>query len=174
MSSAIFAPRRNRALLKLGLAVAFLVVAFDQATKWYVVHHVMDPPTIIALTGFIDVVMVWNRGISFGFLGSDNAAAPLILAGLAALIVVVLFFWLRRVSSRFLALALGLVIGGAVGNIIDRLQWGAVADFISVTLSFIPLALFNPWPAFNVADAAISVGVVLILIDGFFLQQPKR
>ncbi|MEQ9491916.1 MAG: signal peptidase II [Alphaproteobacteria bacterium] len=161
-------------MIRFGLVVAALVVAFDQATKWFVVHHVMDPPTIIAVTGFIDLVMVWNRGVSFGFFGSDSSAAPLILSALAAAIVVVLFVWMRRVHDRFLTLALGLVIGGAIGNIIDRLQWGAVADFISVTLSFIPLALFNPWPAFNVADAAISIGVVLILVDGLFRQQPKR
>lgn len=147
------------------------MIAFDQATKWLIVYHVMEPPTVIPVTGFIDLVMVWNRGVSFGLFGSDSAAAPLILSALAAAIVVFLIAWLRRTSDRFLALALGLVIGGAVGNIIDRLQWGAVADFVSVTLSFVPLALFNPWPAFNVADAAISIGVVLILYDGFFRQQ---
>lgn len=151
-----------------------IIVAFDQATKWLIVTQVMNPPTVIAVTGFIDLVMVWNRGVSFGLFGSDSAAAPLILSALAAAIVVFLAGWLRRTSDRFLALALGLVIGGAIGNIIDRLQWGAVADFVSVTLSFIPLALFNPWPAFNVADAAISIGVVLILYDGFFRQQRNQ
>ena len=122
------------------------MVAFDQATKWLIVNQVMDPPTVIAITGFIDLVMVWNRGVSFGLFGSDSAAAPLILSALAAAIVVFLVGWLRRTTDRLLALALGLVIGGAVGNIIDRLQWGAVADFVSVTLSFVPLALFNPCP----------------------------
>ena len=161
-------------MIRFGLIVAAIIVAFDQATKWLIVAKVMTPPTIIPVTGFIDLVMVWNRGISFGFLGSDSAMGPYILAALAAAIVVFLFGWLRRVSDRFLALALGLVIGGAVGNIIDRLQWGAVADFLSVTLSFIPLALFNPWPAFNVADAAISIGVVLILYDGLFRQHRNQ
>lgn len=156
------------------MTLAAIVVVIDQATKWYVVNHVMNPPTVIAVNGFIDLVMVWNRGVSFGFFGSDSASGPFILAALAGAIVVFLVIWLRSVADRFLALALGLVIGGAVGNIIDRLQWGAVADFVSVTLAFIPLALFNPWPAFNVADAAISIGVVLILYDGFFRQAPKK
>jgi len=156
-------PKRGR--LRLGLGLALLVLILDQATKLYVVYAVMDPPRRIPVTDWFEWVMVWNRGVSFGFLG-DGVVGPYVLAGLAVVIAGVLVAWLRTAETGLLGVGLGCVVGGAVGNAIDRVHWGAVADFVSISVPFIPLRLFNPWPAFNVADAAITVGVILVLLDG--------
>ncbi len=158
-------PKRGR--LGLGLGVALLVLLLDQAVKLYIVNAVMTPPRVIPVTSFLDLVMVWNRGVSFGLFG-DGGVGPYLLAGLAVAIAAILVAWLRKAETGLLGLGLGLVVGGAIGNAIDRLHWGAVADFVSISLPFIPLRLFNPWPAFNVADAAISIGVILVLVDGLF------
>lgn len=149
-------------MMRLGLAVASVVVVLDQATKHVILTAVMAPPRLIEVTGFFNLVLVWNRGVSFGMLDSDSAAAPYLLTGLAAAISLALALWLRRVDDRLLAAALGLVIGGAVGNAVDRLRFGAVLDFVDLHW-----AGFH-WPAFNVADAAISIGVMILLYDGFF------
>jgi len=156
-----------RGHLGMGLALAMLVLAFDQVSKLYIVETVMRPPRIIPITDWFNMVMVWNRGVSFGLFG-DGVLGPYVLSGFALVVAVIMGLWLRKADSRMLGLGLGLIIGGAVGNAIDRLHWGAVADFASVSLSFIPLRLFNPWPAFNVADAAITIGVLLVLADGLF------
>lgn len=158
-------PKRGR--LGLGLGLAVLVLILDQASKFFIVDYVMRPPRIIPVTDWFDLVMVWNEGVSFGLFG-DGMLGPYVLSGLALAIAVVMGVWLRRAETGWLGWGLGLVIGGAVGNAIDRLHWGAVADFVSVSVPFIPLRLFNPWPAFNVADAAITIGVLLVLADGLF------
>jgi signal peptidase II len=160
-----FTMKRKRGRLALGLAVALVVLILDQAVKLYMVAVVMDPPRVIPLAPFFDLVMVWNRGVSFGLMGS-GIVGPLALSALALIIAGLLVNWLRTAETRLLGVALGLVIGGAIGNAIDRLHWGAVADFFSVSLPLIPFALFNPWPAFNLADMGISIGVLLVLLDG--------
>lgn len=156
-------PKRGR--LGLGLALALIVLIVDQALKLYMVLVVMDPPRIIPVTSFFDLVMVWNRGVSFGLLGG-GVVGPFALSALALVIAGVLTNWLRTAETTLLGVGLGLVIGGAIGNAIDRLHWGAVADFFSISIPFIPLALFNPWPSFNVADMGISIGVLIVLVDG--------
>lgn len=156
-------PKRGR--LGLGLGLALIVLIVDQALKFYMVLVVMDPPRIIPVTSFFDLVMVWNRGVSFGLLG-DGVVGPFALSALALVIAGVLTNWLRTAETTLLGVGLGLVIGGAIGNAIDRLHWGAVADFFSISIPFIPLTLFNPWPSFNVADMGISVGVLIVLVDG--------
>jgi len=149
--------------LKSGLRVAALVTVLDHLSKWAMLEMVMDPPRIIPVTPFFNLVLVWNRGISFGFLGQESSHwLPWLLTALALAIMVVLGWWLRQMTSKLMILALGLVMGGALGNVIDRLRFGAVADFFDVHA-----AGFH-WPAFNVADSAITVGAALILYDAFF------
>lgn len=149
-------------MLKLGLLVALPVIVLDQLTKWWMLAVVLNPPKVITVTEFFNIVLVWNRGVSFGMFGSDSSWGPILLSTIALAISVVLVVWLRRVDSRLTAAAIGLVLGGALGNVVDRLRFGAVADFLDFH------AFGYHWPAFNVADSAISIGVGLLLYDGLF------
>ena len=148
--------------LSLGLGIAAAVTALDQWVKWYVVTQLMQPPRAIPLTDWLNLVMAWNHGISFGLFSGD--AVPYALIGVALAVVGVLVVWLIRDPRASAAVWLGLVIGGAVGNVIDRVRLGAVADFIDVHVGA------WHWPAFNVADSAITLGVTLILIYGLFCR----
>ncbi len=154
-----------RRRLALGLAIAVMVVALDQAVKGWVVTVVMQPPRTIELTSFLNLVMTWNHGISFGLFAGEVQAMPIILIGVAAAVVLLLLVWLIRADRMIAAVWLGAVIGGAVGNVVDRVRVGAVADFIDVHVGA------WHWPAFNVADSAITVGVTLIVIDGLFSRR---
>lgn len=147
-------------MLRYGLSVAAATVALDQASKAWIVHGVMNPPRVIEIAPFFNLVMVWNTGASFGLFGSAPAWGRYLLVAVAAAICAGLAVWLARVGSRPLAAALGLVIGGAAGNVVDRLVHGAVADFLDFH------AFGYHWPAFNAADAAISVGVAALVVDG--------
>ena len=156
--------------LRLGLVVAILVIVFDQATKWWIMAMVMQPPRIIPVTPFFNLVMGWNRGISFGLFDGDSAINVWILPLVALAIVAALVVWLRRVQGVWLASAIGLVIGGALGNVVDRLRFGAVADFLDFHVAG------YHWPAFNVADSGITVGVTMLVLDSLFLggEKPKN
>ena len=147
-----------------GLAIAALVVALDQISKWIVLAVIMDPPRTISLLPFFNLVLVWNRGVSFGLFGGGSVP-PWALVLLASGIVAMLLLWLRRAESAWGVVAIGLVIGGAIGNVIDRFAYGAVLDFLDLHVGG------YHWPAFNLADSAISIGIVLLLAESFF---PRR
>jgi signal peptidase II len=148
-------------MLKRGLLVAGLIFLLDQATKILMLEVVMVPPRLIEVSSFFNLVIVWNRGVSFGLL-SNMDWGPWPLVALSGGVVAGLFVWLARTKERWLGLALGLVIGGALGNAIDRIVFGAVFDFLDLHVAG------YHWPAFNVADAAISLGVVAIVADSLF------
>jgi signal peptidase II len=151
-----------------GLAAAVVVALLDQLSKWGVRAYFGDSgctPFRHRINSFFDLVLTCNRGMSFGLFNNDGARNAVVFSLVAAAIVLLLVFWLSRVSSPFLALAIGLIVGGAAGNVIDRLRFGAVVDF----LYFHYGAWY--WPAFNLADSAISVGVVAMLIDGLLLHK---
>jgi signal peptidase II len=118
------------------------------------------------VTPFFNLVLTGNRGMSFGLFNTNAAMNTAVFTILAAVIVVALILWLRRAASPMVRLALGLIIGGAVGNVIDRVARGAVVDFLDFHLGT------WHWFAFNVADAAICLGVVALLLDGL-LAHPK-
>ena len=165
--------------IRFGLTVAAVILVIDQISKWIIVDRVMQPPQIIEVTGFFNLVMVWNRGVSFGMFGGGGNFERWALTGLALAITAFLVYWLRQADQRRLAFALGLVIGGAIGNVIDRMRFGAVADFLDVHLCFGRAGEFLVsnigtchWPAFNVADSAIVIGVGVILFDQLFGPQP--
>lgn len=151
----------RRQALTSGLVVAFVIVILDQLSKWWVVERLMQPPRVIEVTPFFNLVMTWNRGITFGLFGDTNWGRWA-FAVLALVIVAILLSWLARAAQRWVAAALGLIIGGAIGNVIDRIRWGAVADFLDFHL------LGWHWWAFNLADAAIIIGVALLLLDALF------
>jgi signal peptidase II len=150
----------------LGLSLAALVVALDQAVKYYVLAVLMQPaPQVIPVTPFFNFVMVWNTGVSFGMFSGLAQWMPYLLSVVAIGIAIFLVVWLRRIERALVVVALGFVIGGALGNVIDRVRFGAVADF----LDFHAFG-WHFW-AFNIADAGISVGVALLIIDGLFRTQ---
>ena len=153
----------SRAFLP-GLAIAAVIVVLDQLSKWWVVEVVMNPPRTIEVTPFFNLVMGWNRGVSFGLFNTGSAVTVWLLPALAVAIVVVLAVWLSRVDRLLLGAALGSIIGGAVGNVIDRLRYGAVADFLDVH------AMGYHWPAFNLADTMITVGAAVLIFDSLFVR----
>jgi len=120
----------------------------------------------IPLPGPIDFTMLWNRGMSYGLLQSEGIMRW-VLSGVMLVIAIGFFVWLLRAEGRLLKLALSMVVGGAFGNLIDRVRFGAVLDFIDAS------ALHFPW-VFNVADSAISVGAVLLFVDQFLLSGKKQ
>lgn len=141
-----------------GAALALAVLALDQLTKWLVLVW-LDPFEPRAVTSFFNLVLVWNRGVSFGMFSDAGAYGPWLLKLVAAAIGAVLVYWLVRERRPMTRLAIWLVLAGAVGNVIDRFRFGAVVDFLDFHL------LGYHWPAFNVADSAIVIGAGLILID---------
>lgn len=153
-------------MLRLGLGIAIGIVLLDLATKWLVLTWVVSLPRPVEVSSIFNIVLVWNRGVSFGLLDSASPWAPILLSALASAVMMFLIIWLRRIECRFLAIAIGLVIGGAFGNVIDRLRYGAVVDFLDFHVGV------YHWPAFNVADISITVGVFLILLDGIFARRP--
>lgn len=157
---------RNIHLTAWGLAVAGAALALDQVSKWYILHEVALPfHNSIEITPFFSLSMVWNQGISFGMLSKYNQ--PVLLIALAAVISTTLLAWLYRAPSRFIATALGLVLGGATGNIIDRVRFNAVVDFLDFHIGD------YHWPAFNIADSTIFIGVVLLCASSMFTPSPK-
>ena len=154
-------------MLRLGLPVAAAIVAADQISKWAVRDALWDPQRRIEVTSFFNLVPVHNKGITFGLFQSEGAGMWLIV-GLALAIAAGLGVWLHRTRDRWPACALGLVIGGALGNVIDRLRLGWVIDFLD----------FHGggyhWPAFNLADSAISVGVVMLVVHSFLMKPRKE
>ena len=154
-------------MLRLGLGCAAIVIALDQLSKWVILTVVMDPPQIIEVTKFFNLVLVGNRGVSFGLFASDAVWVQPVFAGFALLVAVFLAVWMRCAANWFLALSLGMIIGGALGNAIDRLWHGAVVDFLDFHVAG------YHWPAFNVADSAICIGVAFIIVEGLFAGQKQ-
>ncbi|MBI1179864.1 MAG: signal peptidase II [Alphaproteobacteria bacterium] len=146
--------------IAIGIAVALLLLALDQAVKWWLLNG-FDIATRqpIELTPFFNLVLVWNKGISFGMLGDHGELARWLLAGFAGAVSVALIVWMMRAETLLLTVAVACVFAGAVGNAIDRVVRGAVADFFDFHV-----AGWHFW-AFNVADSAISVGVALLILD---------
>lgn len=158
----------GRPLFFQGIVLTIAVIAVDQLIKWWILTSVMNPPQPIALTSFFNIVLVMNRGVSFGVLGGAPGWVAWALVAFAVLIAVALLIWMRFAHGRLLVSALGLVAGGALGNVIDRIRFGAVVDFLDFH------AGAWHWPAFNVADAAITVGVLLLVLDSMKSDRENR
>jgi signal peptidase II len=144
-----------------GLAAAAIVLTLDQLAKFWVLGvFAAASSNNIAVLPVLNLVMAWNTGVSFGLFNSGTAGGTFIFAGIATAIVAVLLWWLQRARGAKLQIAIGMVIGGALGNIADRLVRGAVVDFLDFHLGS------WHWYAFNFADAAICLGVLYIALDG--------
>jgi len=159
----VHAPARG--VSRLGLyayILAAVVLVLDQISKFWVVDalHLADRGQIAVLP-FFRLTMVMNQGVSFGLLRADGPVGRWLLVAAAAAVVVGLVAWVRRADRLLFATALGLIIGGALGNnLIDRARIGQVVDFLDFS------GLYFPW-VFNIADSAITIGVVLLLLDSF-------
>jgi signal peptidase II len=154
-------------LVWLGLIALAVVLVADQASKWWVLAglHLQDVGRIDLLP-MLSFTMVWNQGVTFGMFKAGGAWGPMLLAAVAAIIVVALGVWLRRAETRLVAVSLGAIAGGAVGNVADRIRFGAVVDFIHLHVGG------WSWYVFNVADAAIVCGVAALVLDGLWTRTP--
>ncbi len=149
-------------MLRFGLTLSAVIVVADQAVKWLVLDYFATGADPVEATSFFTLVLAWNRGVSFSLFHSEEAYAPFALSALALAISAGLGLWLRRLAHRWPATGVGLVIGGAIGNVIDRLRFGAVVDFLDFHWAG------YHWPAFNIADSAITLGVIFLITDGLF------
>lgn len=150
---------------RLGLLVALAVLVLDQASKLAVLGPLESRGRIEVLP-FLDFVLVWNTGISYGLLRSDGALGRLVLIVLALAAALLILLWLARERCSYSAVGLGLIAGGAVGNAIDRIAYGAVLDFVLLHWGT------WEWYVFNVADAAIVAGVGLLLYGSVLRRRP--
>ena len=152
----------------LGVFIAVATLTLDQLSKWLILNVIMKPPFFIELMPFLNLVLGYNRGVSFGMFGSDSEIVRWLLSALAILIVCSLAIWLLKVDKTRLSIALGLIIGGAIGNVTDRIMIGAVVDFIDFHVGG-----FH-WPAFNVADMGITIGATILILDTIFEHKSDR
>lgn len=159
---------RPAAPTRLGLVAALCVLILDQLSKWWILAILMQPPRIIEIAPFFNLVFGWNTGISFGLFGGDSVLNAWVLPVVACAVIAVLLLWLTRANHRELGLSLGLIIGGAIGNVIDRLRFGAVLDFLDFH------AYGFHWPAFNVADSGITIGAALMIVNSLFGAGEQR
>lgn len=177
---------KNNIPLILGVSIIIDIIILDQLVKWWMTEYVLRASTgqepyglwqwmwsAPERLGFVSVpvfpsfnlTMVWNEGVSFGLF--QNAGIwPLVI--MTSVITCVLAYMMTRAKTNFEAISFGIIIGGAIGNIIDRFRFGAVADFFDIYVGS------YHWPAFNIADAAITIGVVLLIIQSIFIKGNKE
>jgi signal peptidase II len=154
-------------LAAIAYALALVVIVADQATKYWVLEVFRLPERGSApVLGPLWLTMVWNKGVSFGVLNIEADWTRWTLSAFSVIVAGALAVWAWKLDRLVLALALGLIIGGALGNAVDRVRLGAVTDFIDVT------RLWFPW-VFNLADSAINVGSVLLIWDLFLAPRRK-
>ncbi len=159
---------------RLGLALLALTVVLDQLSKSWVVGY-FDTPGSAPIVGvpqrvvtpFFNLILTWNRGMSFGLFNRDSSWNTALFSVIAVVIVTALLVWLWRTDSALVAAGIGLVAGGAIGNVIDRLRLGAVTDFLDFH--------WHDWhfATFNLADSAITTGVALLLLDALLNRREK-
>ncbi len=166
-------------IVRLGLTIAVITAIADQLSKWAMMEGVFGlsfwPPqqgfpwgSSVEILPFFDLVTVWNQGVSFGLFADDSPYTLWMLIGLTSIIALGMIFWLMKATNRFLAIGLGCVIGGAIGNIIDRIRFGAVFDFLDFYVGN------YHWPAFNISDGCITIGAILILLEGFIVKSEEK
>lgn len=165
------------------------IVLLDQLSKWalteiVIAGHIGEksvgllqwimsapeklPPVHIEILPFFNIVMVWNQGVSFGLFNHDSVWGPVVFIILSGLIAALFGLWLARTQSWMQGIGIAFVLGGALGNIIDRARFGAVIDFLDFHIGKLH------WPAFNLADSAIVTGVFLIILHGFIFDKPDK
>jgi signal peptidase II len=149
-----------------GYLLGLAVLVADQATKYWVLHglHLQDGSRLVVLP-VVNFVLVWNHGITFGMFA--GAGAKVLLATIASAVIIALCVWLWRSRNWLTVLAIGAITGGAIGNVADRLRYGAVVDFIQAHVA----GVYFPW-VFNVGDSAICCGVAVLMLESLFRRSP--
>lgn len=150
----------RRTTLAFGVLAAALAVDF--VTKWLILNVVMVPPRTIEIAPFFNLTLGFNTGVSFGMFRELFVDRPLVLAGIKMVIVAGLLVWAIRTVKPMETISLGLIAGGATGNVLDRMRQGAVTDFLDFHVGS------WHWPAFNMADTMITIGVVLLITGAFW------
>ncbi|PYF04028.1 signal peptidase II [Rhodopseudomonas faecalis] len=152
--------------LRFGIIAVLLALLLDQASKlWLLYGFELGRQGVVPVMPFMDLVLAWNTGISYGWFSDQGPVGQSLMLGVKAVAVVALTIWMARTGSTLVAVALGLIIGGAIGNLIDRLAHGAVVDFVLLHAQ-IGDKVYN-WYVFNLADVAIVAGVAALLYDSF-------
>lgn len=141
-----------------GIIAALVVIALDQVSKALVYGYLDETAPQVTVTSFFNLVTAWNRGVSFSMFDNLGDYGVYIWSSFSLVVSGLLIYWLWQEKSRLMQVALGFVIGGAIGNVIDRIRLGAVFDFLDVHVGF------HHWPAFNVADSFICIGATLIIL----------
>lgn len=152
----------------LGLIIAVIIIVADQLSKYYILHHFLGLNSYVQFGDYFNVVRAWNTGVSFSMFNDYGNIGAYVLSGIAIAVVVALFVWLRGEKDKAIQTALGMIMGGAIGNVIDRLRLGAVFDFLDFHIEE------NHWPAFNVADSFICIGAGLIILISVIAKFKKN
>ena len=153
-------------MVKIGSIIAAIIFLLDRLSKWWFID-VFELPSkgVVEILPIFDVVMVWNRGVSFSFLAAQDEFGRWALVVLNLIIVAVLTYWLKSAQVRHIAFALGLIIGGAFGNIYDRVKFAAVADFFQFHVGDWYFAVFN------IADSFIFIGAMVLILSTTFTKK---
>ncbi len=155
--------------LRAGIVAAVIALTLDQASKlWLLFVFELGRRGAVAVTPFFDLVLAWNTGISYGWFQQDGPVGAAVLLGFKVVAVIALAIWMARAKTLTATIGLGLIIGGAIGNAIDRAAYGAVVDFALFHIRWGEKVL--NWYVFNLADAAIVVGVAALLYDSFRIR----
>lgn len=159
-------PPSNMSAQRAGILVALVTLLLDQASKIWV-YYIFDIAARgqVEVTPFFNLVLVWNRGISYGLFQQDSEWGRWLLVGISIVAAIVLAIWAWRARTIFVGVSLGLILGGAIGNAIDRSVYGAVLDFLHFHAGGFS------WYVFNIADAAIVIGVVGLIYDSLILDR---
>lgn len=149
----------------IGLMTALVAFVLDQASKMLVFSFLANSRPVFELTPFFNLVMAWNTGVSFSMFDNLGGAGVYVLSAFSLIVVGFLLYWLRDEKSLLIQMALGMIIGGAIGNVADRVRMGAVFDFLDIH------AFGYHWPAFNLADSFICIGAALVIGNGLFFNK---
>lgn len=144
--------------MKIGLFTALIVFLADLISKSLLLNYMNNSKKVLEITDFFSIILVWNKGISFSMFANGAPYMPWVLSFLSLAIVAVLLFWLKNETNKYAIISIGLIIGGALGNVYDRIKYGAVVDFLDLHIGT------WHWPAFNIADSAICLGSFVLII----------
>ena len=152
----------------IGLNIALLVVFLDQLSKYYMLNEILGLQNIVIITPFFSLVRAWNTGVSFSMFNNYGNVGAWALSAVALMIVVFLLVWLKTEKNKVAQVALGMIIGGAIGNVIDRIRLGAVFDFLDLHIGE------NHWPAFNLADSFICIGAAVLILQSMIAYGKQK